>query len=152
MNEELQAVLAEMNPLLINLKACPPETFNTRTNLPNRGVYVFYEHCQPLYVGRSNDIWKRIRQHGVRNANHGQANFAFRLLAREYNLDIGHGAPLTRAQIAQQYEEEFRQQKERVRDMQNKAVGIIDHTQSYFFEAYAILALGTTDFNRFEPH
>ena len=152
MNEELRAVLAQMEPLLCQLGDCDEETFATRRNLPNRGVYVFYEGGRPLYVGRSNQIWKRIQTHGRRGANNGQANFAFRLLAQKYNLDIGHNAPADRNQVARDYAEEFRAQKGRVRNMTNKAVGIADDTVSYFFEAYAILALNTTEFNRFEPH
>ena len=33
-----------------------------------------------------------------------------------------------------------------------RAVAVPDDTTSYFFEAYAILALGTTEFNKFETH
>ena len=33
-----------------------------------------------------------------------------------------------------------------------KAFRIDDDTVSYFFEAYASLALGTTEFSRFERH
>ena len=43
MNEELQDVLAQMEPLLAELQDCPAETFATRRRLPNRGVYAFYE-------------------------------------------------------------------------------------------------------------
>ena len=86
MNEELQDVLAQMEPLLAELQDCPAETFATRRRLPNRGVYAFYESDRILYIGRSNQIWKRIRTHGVRGATQEQANFAFRLLAQEYDL------------------------------------------------------------------
>ena len=75
-----------------------------------------------------------------------------RLLAKEYNLDIGHSAPANRSQIAEGYAAEFREQKQRVRSMMIRAVAITDDTASYFFEAYAVLALGTTEFNKFEPH
>ena len=151
-NEELRSVLAQMEPLLIELQACSAETFATRTKLPDRGVYVFCEGDKALYVGRSNQVWERIRIHGVKGANQEQANFAFRLLVKEYDLDTGHSAPVSRSQIAEKYAAEFREQKQRVRNMTIKAVEITDDTESYFFEAYAILALGTTEFNKFEPH
>ena len=152
MNEELQDVLAQMEPLLAELQDCPAETFATRRRLPNRGVYAFYESDRILYIGRSNQIWKRIRTHGVRGATQEQANFAFRLLAQEYDLEVGHDADANRGQIARQYAAGFQEQKQRVRNMAIKAVAIDDDTVSYFFEAYAIVALGTTEFNRFEPH
>ena len=152
MNEELRSLLAQMEPLPLKLKASPKETFATRTKIPDRGVYVFYEGEKALYVGRSNQIWERIRTHGRNGATHNQATFAFRLLAKEYSLDIGHSAPANRSQIAEEYAAEFREQKQRVRSMMIRAVAITDDTASYFFEAYAILALGTTGFNKFEPH
>ena len=141
-----------MDPLLVKLQACPPETFATRKKLPYRGVYVFYEGEKALYVGRSNQIWKRIGTHGRESATHNQAFLALRLLAKEYNLEIGHSALADRSQIAGEYAAEFRGQKRRVRGMTVRAVAVTDDTASYFFEAYAILALGTTEFNKFEPH
>ena len=152
MNDELRSLLDRMEPLLVKLKACQAEPFATRKKLPDRGVYVFYEGDKALYVGRSNQIWTRIRQHGVLSATHGQANFAFRLLAKEHRLEIGHSARSERSQIAKKYDKEFRDQKQRVRKMTTKAVEITDDPESYFFEAYAILALGTIELNRFEPH
>ena len=152
MNEELRSILAQMERLLAKLKACPPETFATRNKLPDRGVYVFYEGEKALYVGRSNQIWKRVQTHGRRGATQEQASFAFRLLAKKYNLEMGHGTGADRNQKAREYAEEFRGQKQRVRRMTVRAVAITDDTASYFFEAYAILALGTTAFNKFEPH
>ena len=100
MNEELRSLLAQMDPLLVKLKACPSETFATRKKLPDRGVYVFYDGEKALYVDRSNQIWERIRTHGRAGATHNQATFAFRLLAKEYNLEIGHSALADRSQIA----------------------------------------------------
>ena len=47
----LECNLGQMDGLLAQLKACRPETWETRKNLPNRGVYAFYEGCKPLYVG-----------------------------------------------------------------------------------------------------
>ena len=107
MNEELQSVMEQMEPLLAKLKACPPETFPTRKKLPDRGVYVFYEGKEPLYVGRSNQIWKRVQTHGRRGATHNQATFAFRLLAKKYNLEMGHGTGADRSQKAREYAAEF---------------------------------------------
>lgn len=152
MNEELRSLLAQMDPLLVKLKACPPETFATRKKLPDRGVYVFYDGEKALYVGRSNQIWKRIGTHGREGASQEQASFAFRLLAKNYNLTVGHGTGANRSQVAKRYAAEFREQKRRVRSMTVRAVAVTDDTKSYFFEAYAILALGTTEFNKFEPH
>ena len=141
-----------MHPLLVKLKICSAQTFATRTKLPDRGVYVFYEGKKALYVGRSNQIRERIGTHGRKGATQEQANFAFRLMAKKYHLDIGHSATVSRSQIAKKYAAEFREQKQKVREMTIRAVEITDDAASYFFETYAILALGTTEFNKFEPH
>ena len=152
MNEAAQAILCQMESLLAKLNDCPPETRSTRRNLPNHGVYVFYKNNEPLYVGRSNMLRERVLAHGRNSANQEQATFAFRLLAKIHKLEVGHGAPMNRRQIAKEYATEFREQKEQVRDMRIKAVEITNDTVSYFFEAYAILALGTTEYNKFETH
>ena len=152
MNEELRFILSQMDPLLDKLKACPPETFPTRKKLPDSGIYVFYEDKRPIYVGRSNQIHKRIQIHGTESAPPGKASFAFRLLAKKCNFEIGNRTGTDRSQKAKEHAGEFRKQKQRVRRMQVRAVAVSDVTESYFFEAYAILALGTTKFNKFEPH
>ena len=82
MNEEMSSLLAQMEPLLAKLKVSQKEKFATRKKLPDRGVYVFYEGEKPMYVGRSNQIWERIRTHGRNGATHNQATFAFRLPAK----------------------------------------------------------------------
>lgn len=151
-NQALESILRQMEPLLARLKECPPETRETRKNLPGRGVYAFYEGKKPLYVGRSNKIHERVLTHGRNGASQEQASFAFRLLEKEFNLLVGHGAPQNRAQIAKEYSGAFAEQKRRVRNMEVRAVEILDDAVAYFFEAYAIIALGTTEYNRFEPH
>ena len=120
--------------------------------LSSQTVASMSEGKKALYVGRSNQIRERIGTHGRKSATQEQANFAFRLMAKKYHLDIGHSATVSRSQIAKKYAAEFREQKQKVREMTIRAVEITDDTVSYFFEAYAILALGTTEFNKFEPH
>lgn len=152
MNEELRSILTQMEPLLAKLKTCRSETFVTRKKLTDQGVYVFYEGEKALYVGRSNQIHKRIQIHGTESAPPGKASFAFRLLAKKCNFEIGNRTGTDRSQKAKEHAGEFRKQKQRVRRMQVRAVAVPDVNESYFFEAYAILALGTTKFNKFEPH
>ncbi len=62
------------------LLASPKHTVATLPKrIPDAGVYLFSEAGCPLYVGRTNNLRKRIQYH-TRN-NHNQATFAF-LLAR----------------------------------------------------------------------
>ena len=138
-----------MEPLLKKLKDCRPEKRGTRKKLPKRGVYVFYEDDKPLYVGRSNDMWQRIMTHGRNGAGHNQATFAFRLFQVKLDLPVGHDSPNDRPKTAEEHADEFRKQKERVRNMTIRAVKITEDVVQYLFEAYAILALDTKRYNKF---
>ena len=51
-------------------------------SLPKQGVYLFSENGRPLYVGRSNNIPQRRRQHTQRSSQTNQAALAA-LIARE---------------------------------------------------------------------
>ena len=51
-------------------------------HFPDKGIYVFFEDGRPLYVGRSERMKKRVKQHSRRSSGHNSATFAF-LLAKE---------------------------------------------------------------------
>ena len=54
-----------------------------RPALPKgKGIYVFYEDCKPLYVGRSDGLNDRVLSHGRPSSDHYSATFAF-ILAKE---------------------------------------------------------------------
>ena len=56
-----------------------------RKDLPTyRGVYVFYENGKPIYVGRANNIRKRIQWHTRESSGSESASFAFNLAKKEY--------------------------------------------------------------------
>ena len=62
------------------LKSPRHKISNLPEGIPLAGIYLFSEKDQALYVGRTNNLRKRLQYH-TRN-NHNQATFAF-LLARE---------------------------------------------------------------------
>ena len=49
----------------------------------SKGVYLFSEDGQHLYVGRTNHLRNRMRQHSIPGAQHNQAVFAFRLARQQ---------------------------------------------------------------------
>ena len=115
---------------------------------PLKGVYVFYESGEAIYVGRSNTMPRRIREHGADSSDRYSATFAFKLLRRELNDPKG-----TARDIEETYREEYRQQRERVRAMTYRAVSIPDQLEQTLFEIYAILEMGTApEYNDFETH
>ena len=148
----LEHILGQMEGLLVKLQSPCRATWETLDDLPNKGVYAFYEGDKPLYVGRSNRLRQRVKEHGQPGSRTNKATFAYRLLANEYGLPMGHDRDHLRSEVADEHDAEFREQKKRVRNMSVQAVGICDDTVAYFFEAYAIVALDTTKYNKFEPH
>ena len=149
--ERFEEITARMGPLLEKLQNSPACRGETLRNLPTQGVYVFCENGRPMYVGRSQkqSVRQRIRQHTIPSSGHNQATFAFQLLQEMLGVSTGHGTPLTRQELAQKYESEFREQKQRVRDMEVRAVEITDSVTQAVFEICAALAL-KTPYNSFD--
>ncbi len=140
--------IEKMKPLMDQLKASEERRWNEYGVAPQRGVYVFYENGDPIYVGRSNNMRGRIREHGAESSARYSATFAFKLLRQE--LDF----PSRRAEdIEKNHKEEYRKQRERVRDMTFRAVQISDQLEQSLFETYAIIEMGTAPkYNDFETH
>ena len=154
---EFEDIVALMKPLLEELQSGPPYRAPSYKGLPPTGIYVFYEHGEPMYVGRvgkqsQQTIRTRIRQHTIPSASHNQATFAFRLLLEALGQPMGHEARLTRPELAERYADGFREQKQRVRNMEVRAVAVTDPVVQTVFEVYAALTLDTTEYNRFETH
>ena len=154
---KFEDIVARMNPLLKQLQNRTPYNAPTYRDLPRKGIYVFYEQGVPMYVGRVGSTSKqtmrdRIRQHTIPSAEHNQAVFAFRLLQERLGVTTGHGAELSRPELAKKYEVEFKEMKERVRNMEVRAVEIQDSVTQAVFEIYASLSLNTTRYNNFDTH
>jgi hypothetical protein len=73
-----------LKPQLSRLLAMQPVTPESLpTKMFKKGVYVLSDDDKHLYVGRSNDIKKRIGRHSSFGATHRMAAFAFRLAREE---------------------------------------------------------------------
>ena len=146
-NAEFQRIVDRMEGLLERLQEGPEYTRDDLHGMPKQGVYVLYEDGSPIYVGRSNNIPQRIREHSASGAGHEAATFAFKL----YRGKIGN-PPGTREEVQKKCPSEFDRQKQRVGAMPIRAVKIPDQREQTVFEIYAVLALGTTTYNTFETH
>ena len=154
---DFEYIIASMNPLLEQLQNSQPHYAPRYHGLPQKGIYVFYEGGTPMYIGRvgitSKQIMrKRISQHTIPSSRHNQAVFAFRLLQESLGVTTGHGAELSREELAEKYEREFKEMKKRVRNMEVRAVEIKDSVIQTVFEVYATLALKTARYNKFDTH
>ena len=136
-----------MRPLMGQLTSGEERSWHDYREAPEKGVYVLYEGGKPVYVGRSNRMRARIREHGADSSRRYSATFAFKLLLEELGDTTG-----TRQAIEEAHSEEYRRQRERVRAMSFRAVGIEDQLDQTLFETYAILELGTYPrYNDFAP-
>ncbi len=143
-------------PVLLNelIKMSPVHPTSIPKTIPLKGVYLFTENGNHLYVGRTNNIRRRIQNHCRLSASHNQATFAFRVARSETNQ---HKASYRTEGSRKQLEADptfglaFTSAKERIRNMNLRFVEINDPILQALFEIYASVMLKTS-FNDFENH
>ena len=134
-------------------------------HFPGRGIYVFYENCKPLYVGRSgrkggkpDRMRERIYEHCRKSSTHNSASFAFLLAvetAQKQKIDC-KTPTRDELQNTPKFIPHFVAAKKRVKGMQFRVVEVTDPIEQTVFEVYAAVMLGTTvqqgGYNDFENH
>ena len=144
-------ITAQMEPLLQSLQSSSPHTVEDGLqNPPREGVYAFYESGKAIHVGRSNRMASRIREHRARNSKRESATFAYKLMQGYLREQGGHSSPLTRKKLQDLLSAEYKRQKTRIREMDVRAVATEDQAVQAIFDIFAILALGTTEYNSFQ--
>lgn len=121
------------------------------------GVYLFSENDQHLYVGRCGVTERALRKgrghsnfrtrlagHTRPSSGHNQATFAWRLALESAEVRLA-GLSGSRSEIAgdSQFAVLFADAKRRVSAMEFRVVSITKDFDSYVFEPYAALMLGT---------
>ena len=114
------------------------------------GGYAFEENGKAIHVGRSDRMPDRIREHGAASSRHESATFAYKLMLEKLGEQGGHASPFTRREFQDLHSDEYQRQKQRIREMDVRAVAIEDQAVQAVFEIYAILALSTTEYNSFQ--
>jgi hypothetical protein len=119
--------------------------------IPKQGVYAFYERGHPLYVGRSNTLRTRARQHTGWSGSRYNATFAFKVAKRKYRKAGNRVDGVTRARLEQRgkFKPFFSDAKFRVSRMDLHAVSIPNQRKQAFFELYAQVVLKTKRYNSF---
>ena len=89
MEDEFKVLIDKLPVLFEALANAGLKPWNNLGRLPQNGIYVFYENGRPIYVGRSNRLKDRIKEHGRPSSTHNSAPFAFnlRLRCQVYTLD-----------------------------------------------------------------
>ncbi|GAI99616.1 unnamed protein product [marine sediment metagenome] len=148
--------LADRMPLL--LQSLLEQPLIARDNIgiiqvPERGVYIFYENDAAIYVGRSNRLKQRIQEHSRPSSMHNSASFAFNI-AKEIiarHLDIPKDATRKQLEKAPGFDRLFYEAKARVARMKIRVKGVDDQVTQALFEIYAALTLNTK-YNDFSTH
>lgn len=136
------------------LKADPSQTTELPKNLPSKGIYLFSENGIHLYVGRSNNIKRRIQYHCRLSSDHNKATFAFRIARSKTNLEKAtYKTEGSRKQLEYDpvFGPAFLSAKERIRKMELRFVEIDNPILQALFEIYVAVTL-KTKYNDFENH
>jgi predicted GIY-YIG superfamily endonuclease len=133
------------------LQSCPVEKCrDAKVTSGLSGIYVFSEDGKNLYVGRSEDVAKRLELHRCGADN--QATFAFRL-AREAtgNLKPTYMKLGSRKDLMtrEEFREAFASAKQRISMMDVRVVEERDSVRQALLEIYVAIVLKTpyNDFN-----
>ena len=153
--EQLQPYTIQMDNLFKELfEQFNKSDFLKKSDLPIfRGIYVFYEKKDAIYVGRANNIRNRIFGHTRGSAGSESANFAFNLAKKDY---ANKGAiTLSRKELMQveEFKEIFRNHKLNLANVEFKCIEIKNDIVQTMFEPYLALKLKTYPINNtFENH
>ncbi len=123
------------------------------TQVPQKGIYVFFEDNKPIYVGRSNRLKKRLKEHSQRSSDHYSATLAFRIAKQILYKPQKKGGKQTNEQLMENkdFVEGFEAAKDRIAKAKIRFIEIEDQIEQAMFEIYASLALNT-EFNDFNTH
>jgi len=152
MNERFKK-LADRMPLL--LQSLLEQPLIARDDIgvvkvPQKGVYVFYENNIPMYVGRSNRLKERLREHS-QSRQHYSATLAIKIAKRNMPTLQNEARKPTVKQLMdnEDFKKEFEYARDRIARMKIRCVKIEDQIEQAMFEIYAHLELGT-EFNDFK--
>lgn len=153
MSKEFDSYITEMPELMKRLMVSPLRRWNDTRNLPIRGVYVFFENEKPIYVGRTNRMKDRIKEHALPSSKNNKAPFAFNLAKKEAE-EKGIEVNFKRAELESNeiFNDLFLHAKKRVSNMYLRVIEINDQILQTLFEVYASMELKTMEYNCFNNH
>jgi len=155
MNPTFRRLVEGLEPCcreLMNQRPCKVSTLPAR--MPARGIYLFSHRGDPLYVGRSNQLRKRLQSHCRPSSSHFSASFAFRIA----RLQTGTTNPTyrrtgSRTALAADgdFRRAFERAKERVAALEIRFVEETDPVRQALLEIYVATVL-RTPYNEFDNH
>lgn len=155
MQAKFREYVESLQPSFELLLAAVPRVIETAPELAAApGIYLFTEGDKHLYVGRTRNLRRRMRNHSSASAQPNQASFAFRL-AREAtgHMAASYTATGSRAALAldPDFAAAFAEAKARIRRMDLRFVEEMDPLRQALLEIYAAVELATP-YNDFNTH
>ena len=145
MHPAFAAFVAELEPKFQALITMPPVRFASLPKMvPERGIYLFSEGPEHLYVGRTNGIRKRLQNHCRLSGTQFMAAFAFRIAREETGLvKVSYKAEGSRSSLVNDpvFGPAFTQAKARVNAMDIRYIEECDPVRQALLEIYAATAL-----------
>lgn len=147
-------IIKRLPKLLEQLESQPLLHRDELIDIPDEGIYVFYEGRRALYVGRSTNLKTRIQSHSRKCSKHASASFAFniaKMKTRRKGLEIDPDQTRKALQKDEIFKALFKEAKKRVSKMKVRVVEIKCPNTQTVFELYAALKF-KTKYNDFDTH
>ena len=155
MNQKFRKLVEDLEPTFKALVQKRSVTSaSLPSDLPRRGIYLFSEAEKHLYVGRTDNLRRRIQDHCRESSNHNKATFAFRMARRETGrIQASYNTSGSRRELETDpvFGPAFGRAKARIRSMDLRFVEETDPTRQALLEIYAATVL-ETPFNDFKNH
>ncbi len=155
MHPHFAEVVDSLHPSFTKLLEMSPVTTSTLPkDAPKSGVYLFTENGKHLYVGRSNRLPKRVRNHGSEGSKENVAAFAFKIARRTTgNIKATYKLEGSRKELMKQpkFIKAFHDAKGRVSKMEVRFIEESNQLKQAVLEMYVCVAL-ETPFNDFDTH
>ncbi len=155
MNPRFRDFVEPLERKFQELISMSPVTYHTLpSQLPKRGIYIFSDGDDNLYVERSNRLRERLRGHCIPSATHYTATFAFRI-AREKTgiLKATYKKEGSRPQLVadKAFNLAFMEAIKKVANMNIRYIEVNDPISQALLEIYIATVL-RTPYNDFDNH
>ena len=155
MHGEFRALVDSLDPKFHTLMGTAPVAFTRLPrSIPQRGIYLFSEGEQHLYVGRTDGIRKRLQNHCRPGGTHFTATLAFRIARHDTKQTTASYTPAgSRAALCLDpvFGPAFVKAKQRVAAMDIRFVEEPDPVRQALLEIYVATVL-KTPYNDIDNH
>jgi predicted GIY-YIG superfamily endonuclease len=134
---------------LFSTRGVGPEKIKKRLgdSAASPGCYVLIDSDDPIYVGISKNVIRRLRQH-VRGTTHFDASLAYKIAATRKP----HTMTRKEAMSKHRFHLEFEKARSELSDLHVAFIPIANLLELHLFEAYCAMELDTSKWNTFETH